>query len=137
MLLDWKHPEALVALVVPLLLMVIAWRRRGKRPALVLSTAAAFRVAPRSFRTRLLWLPLALRLVALVALVLAIARPRTADRYEEVVTQGVDMIVALDVSGSMRAEDFRPRNRLHVAREVVQPSGVLLHVQHGLPGWRA
>ena len=50
---------------------------------------------------------------------LALARPQHGSLREDVTTQGVDIVVALDVSGSMAAEDFQPKNRLEVAKEVV------------------
>ena len=58
--------------------------------------------------------------MVLVLLVLALARPQAGARIENVSTLGVDIVVALDISGSMRAEDFRPDNRLTVARQTIQ-----------------
>lgn len=55
----------------------------------------------------------------LVLLVLALARPQTGAREETVHSEGVDIVVALDISGSMRCEDFRPLNRLGVAKRTV------------------
>ena len=60
-----------------------------------------------------------LRGVILVLLVVTAARPQSGERLETVSTLGVDIVVALDVSGSMRAEDFTPKNRLEVARRTV------------------
>lgn len=60
------------------------------------------------------------RAVALVLLVVSIARPQAGEQLEDVSTHGVDIVVALDVSGSMRAEDFTPRNRLEVARRTIE-----------------
>lgn len=71
-----------------------------------------------SWRARLAFLPLLLEICGLALLVVALARPQrvsysTSDRF------GIDLVVALDASGSMAAEDFRPRNRLAVARELI------------------
>ena len=60
-----------------------------------------------------------LRGLVLVLLVVSLARPQSGERLESVSTLGVDIVVALDVSGSMRAEDFAPKNRLEVARRTV------------------
>ena len=60
-----------------------------------------------------------LRGLILVLLVVSAARPQSGERLESVSTLGVDIVVALDVSGSMRAEDFTPKNRLEVARRTV------------------
>jgi Ca-activated chloride channel family protein len=61
-----------------------------------------------------------LRALTLFLLVLALARPQAGARIESVSSLGVDVVVALDHSGSMRAEDFQPDNRLEVARRTVQ-----------------
>jgi Ca-activated chloride channel family protein len=58
--------------------------------------------------------------LVLAILIVALARPRLARSFEEVKTQGIDIILTLDISGSMRAEDFKPQNRLYVAKEVIK-----------------
>ncbi len=59
------------------------------------------------------------RVVAVVAIIFALARPQLEHGYETVETEGIDIMLALDISGSMRAEDFKPRNRIYVAKQVV------------------
>jgi len=61
----------------------------------------------------------AVRAVALVLIALALARPQLETGYETVKAEGIDIMLGLDISGSMRAEDFKPKNRLYVARQVV------------------
>ncbi len=61
-----------------------------------------------------------LKSLALVAVIFALARPRFARTFEEVKTEGIDIVLTLDVSTSMKAEDFKPRNRLYVAKEVIK-----------------
>jgi Ca-activated chloride channel family protein len=63
---------------------------------------------------------LALRAAALALVVLAIARPQTGRSEHTTHTEGIDIMLVLDASGSMQAQDFKPRNRLFVAREVVK-----------------
>lgn len=65
-------------------------------------------------------LPFYLRLAALALLFVALARPQTGFAWEESLTQGIDIEIVLDVSGSMGAEDFQPKNRLEVAKTVVK-----------------
>ncbi len=60
-----------------------------------------------------------LRVLAVAALVFAFARPQLERGYETVETEGIDIMLALDISGSMRAEDFKPRNRIFVAKQVI------------------
>ena len=61
--------------------------------------------------------PLFLRFLGIALVVTALARPQTVDAEREFFTEGVDIVLALDVSGSMQAEDFHPENRLNVAKE--------------------
>ena len=67
-----------------------------------------------------LHLPFYLRLIALGLLIVAASRPQLGFTREENLTEGIDIQVVLDVSGSMSAEDFQPRNRLEVAKDVTQ-----------------
>lgn len=60
-----------------------------------------------------------LRAAAVAVVVVCLARPQTEKGYELVKTEGIDIMMALDISGSMRAEDFKPLNRITVAKQVV------------------
>lgn len=71
-----------------------------------------------SIRARLAWLPGAVVLTGLVLLVLALARPQEVHTYTSE-RKGIDIVVALDASGSMGAEDFRPDNRFKVAKRLI------------------
>ena len=61
-----------------------------------------------------------LRLLALALLFVALARPQSGSNEREVSTEGIDIVMALDISGSMKAEDFQPHNRLYVAKEEIE-----------------
>ena len=95
------------------------YRRRGARASLIFPDTGDLRSFPRSLAVRLRHVPRSLRIAGLLLLVIAFARPQTGHHEEEVLTEGIDIVIAIDVSGSMRAEDFRPRNRLQVAKDVV------------------
>ena len=110
------------AWALPLLLVLPAWwiwRRSRKRPAIVFSRVAALARGPRAGRgiTRLLFL---LRNLVLLGSVVALARPRSGARAEDVSSEGINIVVAFDISSSMLAQDFQPQNRLEVAREKVR-----------------
>ncbi|HYM80401.1 MAG TPA: VWA domain-containing protein [Candidatus Limnocylindria bacterium] len=109
----WDSPWLLLLLLV---LPVILWRARRpvvRSPAVLWVRLVAQRRALGAAAVRAVgWLPWA----ALALGLLAIARPQQGLRQTETETRGVDIVLALDVSPSMRAEDFRPRNRLHVAK---------------------
>lgn len=64
-----------------------------------------------------MWILAALRFLALLCIVLGLARPQSATSDYEVETEGIDIVLALDISGSMLAEDFKPQNRLMVSLE--------------------
>jgi Ca-activated chloride channel family protein len=66
------------------------------------------------------WMLLAFRSLALAGLIIALARPRAAGRSEQSNSEGINIVVAFDISSSMLAEDFQPQNRLEVAREKVK-----------------
>ena len=74
----------------------------------------------KSLRQRLQPILLIFRLLALTAFILALARPQSSSKEEQVITEGVDIILAMDVSSSMLAEDFKPNNRLEAAKSVAR-----------------
>jgi Ca-activated chloride channel family protein len=98
-------------------LLVAAWRRRARLPAL---PVPSLDLTPprRGPRARLAPLLPPLRVVGAALVLVAAARPQAGREVREVVSEGIDILLAIDLSGSMRSEDFRPRNRLHVAKEV-------------------
>jgi Ca-activated chloride channel family protein len=65
-------------------------------------------------------IPFGLRVASLALLVICLARPQSSHTEEEIQTEGVDIVIALDVSSSMLAEDFKPNNRLEAAKVVAQ-----------------
>ena len=93
------------------------WSRRRRREALVLPALARAGTLPRTWRERLRWAPDALRIAAFLAMVLALARPQELAAGRPLTTSGVDIVLTIDASGSMKAEDFQPRNRLEVAKQ--------------------
>jgi len=94
-------------------------RSRWRDPELGFSALALLPPArgPRAWAARHLG---KLRPLAILLLVLAAARPQAGHESREVVSEGIDIMLAIDLSGSMRSEDFRPRNRLYVAKQVAK-----------------
>jgi Ca-activated chloride channel family protein len=104
----------------------LTWRfaqvRRGKAnppPALRYSDLRLVGSLPVSWRARLIWLPDALAAIAWLALLVALARPQGGVAREVLRGQGIDIVLALDISGSMAALDFEPVNRLTAAKSVI------------------
>lgn len=105
-----------------LLAVIPAWWlwRRGREPkAIVFSRVPVLLRGPKAGRamSRLL---IVLRSVAIGGVILAMARPRVAGRSEQSNSEGINIVIAFDISSSMLAEDFQPQNRLEVARDKVK-----------------
>ena len=114
----FQHPWYLLGLiVVPLMAGWWIWRYRKQEAALQHSDIAVFDGIGKSLRVRLRWLPYALRCVAVGAVVVALARPQNRLSRQEMTVEGIDIVMAMDISGSMLAEDFKP-NRLEAAKKV-------------------
>ncbi|MFB3908929.1 MAG: VWA domain-containing protein [Candidatus Eisenbacteria bacterium] len=113
------EPAFLLLLLLPAAWLLLRLRRRERfeatlpHPDVGLIPEGSWRVHARRA------LPV-LRGLALACLVVALARPMAGEREEVVVSEGIDIILGLDISGSMRAEDFQPDNRLAVAKEVAR-----------------
>jgi Ca-activated chloride channel family protein len=99
-------------------LLIYHWRRRRfKSAAIKYSDIRIVKRAGRTARQKYRFLLTALRVLAVSLLLVALARPRSGTEYTEVTSEGIDIMLLLDVSSSMQAEDFKPHNRLHVAKE--------------------
>ena len=90
---------------------------RRSKLSLSFSTIKSLKNTPVTFRALLFrFLPF-LRTTVIILFILALARPSRVSTEKEYQTKGVDIVIALDISGSMLAEDFKPENRLNVAKE--------------------
>ncbi len=116
----FRDPQYLWALLVllPVLFFEFFYRRRHKRRLPYTRINLLRQVYKRSSLWR--FLPLALRILAIVALILALARPRSARKKTKVTGEGIDIVLTLDVSGSMQAVDLKPTNRLQAAKKVAE-----------------
>jgi Ca-activated chloride channel family protein len=106
----------LLLLLVPLFAWRYVRRTREGEGSLRFASTVALEGARPPWTVRARHLLFALKTAALVLAVVAIARPRMGIEEEEILTEGIDIMLALDASGSMAAEDFQPRNRLFVAK---------------------
>lgn len=114
----FAHPWMLLGLLlVPAMIGWWLWRYRKQEAALQHSNIGLFDGVKQSLRARMRWLPYALKVVAVGAIVVALARPQSALSRQEMTVEGIDIVMALDLSGSMLAEDFKP-NRLEAAKSV-------------------
>ncbi len=115
---SFKNPEYLwlLLVLVPMILWYV-FRMFRSNASLQISTTEPFHNMPRSHRHYLFHLMFALRCSVVVLLILAIARPQRSNQYQTSTTEGIDIMVTLDVSGTMLAEDLKP-NRLEAAKKV-------------------
>lgn len=95
------------------------WRRRRRAPAIVFSRTDVLARGPRRGRAVARTL-LVLRNAVLATMVIALAQPRSGARAETVTSDGINIVLAIDLSSSMLSEDFQPRNRLEVAKAKVK-----------------
>ncbi|MBO5616325.1 MAG: VWA domain-containing protein [Prevotella sp.] len=110
----------LLLLLIPYVLWYLLWRNRGKRKmeaSMRMSDTFAYKNAPVGLRVRLMHLPMILRCVAFAMIVTAMARPQTHNAWDERNVEGIDIMLAMDVSTSMLAEDLKP-NRIEAAKDV-------------------
>ncbi len=114
----FANPEFLLLLLLVPVMVVWYWKRQRRYLLqMQVPTTAVFRAAPRSLRQRFRHLLFLFRVLAVSLLVVALARPQSSSRGENVTTEGIDIVLASDISGSMLAEDFRP-NRIEAAKRV-------------------
>ena len=109
----------LLFLFLPLVFVKDRWVGKRNQSGIVFPQVFLAGKLGRSWTLRVQKQFLALKLLGIGLLVLAFARPQLGSVEEDILTEGVDIMLALDISGSMAAEDFRPSNRIAVAKRVV------------------
>lgn len=106
----------LLLLIIPYLLWLLMYRKKSE-PTIRMSDTFAFRYAPRSWKVMLMPVQHILRIVAFVLIVIVLARPQTSNSWKNKSVEGIDIMLAMDVSTSMLAEDLKP-NRIEAAKQV-------------------
>lgn len=115
----FEYPKLLWLLVIPALLTVhyIYIELSGRRPHLRVSDIRFWKAGGHNVMELVRHLPALLRIVALSMVIIAIARPRSSSKMEKVDTEGIDIVMAMDVSTSMLARDFTP-DRISAAKDI-------------------
>jgi hypothetical protein len=116
---SWANPEWLwCLLILPVLIGLSVWRAYfNRRPSLTFSDISSFSGLSTGWRTYGVWLAPLLQWAAFALIILALARPQDKNTTIERDAEGIDIMLALDISTSMRAEDLKP-NRFEAARDV-------------------
>jgi len=102
-------------LLMPLIIAWYIWKQREMKTDIRFSATSFLEGYKKTFRQRLYHFPFGLRMIVLILLILALARPQSTSKTHDVTVEGIDIMIALDISGSMLAEDFKP-NRMEEAK---------------------
>ncbi|MBU1853057.1 MAG: VWA domain-containing protein [Candidatus Omnitrophica bacterium] len=105
--------------IIPLLIWDYLRSLKSRQAGITFSDVSIVKNIRPGFRVKARHLPVILRGVAIFIFILAMARPQSGQELEEIITEGIDIVLTLDTSGSMKAEDFKPQNRLGAAKEVI------------------
>ena len=115
---SFANPEYLYGLLlIPLLVAWYIWKQNTVATDIRYSTLLPFRKVHPTLKERMRHVPFILRMIVIALLVVGFARPRSASENETRFTEGIDIAMLLDISGSMLAEDFKP-NRIEAAKQV-------------------
>lgn len=117
---SFQNPEYLwLLLIIPVLAALYLYRERnGKTAAFMFPNLRQVREAEQTNIKNFRHILIVLRLLALALFIVAFARPRLENQKQKVYSEGIDIILAIDLSGSMLAEDFDPLNRIDAAKTV-------------------
>lgn len=114
----FKNPEYFYLLL--LLIPMLAWyifRFRKSGASIRFSTISGFGKIVKSWKHYMRHMPIVMQMAGVAFLIVALARPQSSSSWENVTTEGIDIVIALDISSSMLARDFQP-NRLEAAKDV-------------------
>ena len=115
---SFANPKAFMLMALPLLFAIWYWWKYNKIfPELKLSSLEKFRSSGSSLKGKLKPLIPLTRIIAFALLVIAFARPQSSMKEENISTEGIDIVLAMDISGSMKARDLQP-DRLEAAKQV-------------------
>ncbi len=119
---EFKFANSFYLLLLGLVPLLVLWHlylnKKGKR-FIFYSSKRIARFADKTFKTFFIKNLFYVKLIAFCLLVVALARPQILNYFEKESKKGIDILITLDVSGSMAARDFQPKNRLEVAKDVI------------------
>lgn len=116
------HSPLAFWLIGPLVLSVAwtFWRRRAKTATLQFGSVELLKSVTPTLRTKLLYLPILMKALALLLVIIALARPQEMNTKIKKNIEGIDIVICLDISDSMLIEDMKPLNRLAAAKETIK-----------------
>src|ERR1700761_1888406 len=115
---EFAHPGFFwLFIIIPAMVAYYIWRQQQLQGSLSVSVASGFSLPKKSIIPQLRHLGIILRSLAIAALIIALARPQSSLSWRNSTTEGIDIMIASDISGSMLAEDFQP-NRLEAGKNI-------------------
>ena len=114
---SFVNSELLILLIIPIIILIWNHIKKSKNKSSIEFSNTESLQSLTSVKTKFKNIPYYLKLVAFSLLVIAIARPQSSTKWEESTTEGIDIIISMDISGSMLAEDLKP-NRLESSKNV-------------------
>src|SRR3989339_651303 len=116
----FKYPFWLLLLcIVPGMVYWHFRKEKGRQGALRYSDLSLLKGIEGSWRIQFRHFPAFFRILVVSLMIIGLARPQWGRSFDDVTIKGVDIMLLLDASGSMRAEDFKPRNRLEISKQVL------------------
>lgn len=116
----FANPSLLyLLLLIPIMVLWYVFRHAGQQPYLQLSDAAMFDASPKGWRVYFRHMLFAMRQLAIAFMIIALARPQSSSSRQDVSIEGIDIMITLDVSGSMLARDLKP-DRMQASKEVAK-----------------
>ncbi len=115
---EFTNPEFLYGLII--LIPMIIWyvlKEENNYTSIQISSLRAFPVTPKTYKFYLRYVLFGFKIILIAVLIIILARPQTTNNWEDKTTEGIDIVIALDISSSMLARDFRP-NRLEASKDV-------------------
>lgn len=117
----WATPQAWLLLIpLALILVLVLLRREKRRGTLKYSTTHFAAAVPKGLRAKMAFFPTFLKILAAVFMIIALARPQESNTKVNRNVEGIDIMIALDVSDSMLIEDMEPENRITAAKLVIK-----------------
>ncbi|WP_432328760.1 vWA domain-containing protein [Mucilaginibacter sp. P25] len=115
---EFAHPSFFWLFIsIPLMVGWYIWKQKQLQGNLAMPTIRGFAMITKSMLPRFRHLSIILRSLAMAALIVALARPQSSLSWQDTTTEGIDIVIASDISGSMLAEDFKP-NRLEAGKNI-------------------
>ncbi|RAV54745.1 aerotolerance regulator BatA [Mucilaginibacter rubeus] len=115
---EFAHPGFFWLFIsIPLMVGWYIWKQKQLQGNLAMPTIRGFAMITKSMLPRFRHLGIILRSFAMAALIIALARPQSSLSWQDTTTEGIDIVIASDISGSMLAEDFKP-NRLEAGKNI-------------------